>query len=137
MSGVAAATQVEDRRAGVLAVDDHPSFIALLRDLVRATRRLQIVGEADCGERAVDLACELKPDLVLMDVRMPGLGGVEAGRRIKAALPSTVLIFISTTRPDELPSEVEQAGADATFWKSELHPDSLDEIWARRAGGGD
>jgi two-component system invasion response regulator UvrY len=95
---------------------------------------LRIVGEADCGEQAVDLACELEPDIVLMDVRMPGLGGIEAGRRIKVALSKTVLIFISTTRPVELPLEIDQTGADATVWKSELHPDSLDAIWLRHGG---
>jgi DNA-binding NarL/FixJ family response regulator len=131
MSGANAPSPVEDRRGGVLAVDDDPPFLALLHDVVRATCHLQVVGEADCGERAVDLAGELKPDVVLMDVRMPGLGGIEAARQIKAALPVTLLILISTTRPDELRSEVDEVGADAIVWKSELHPDWLDEIWRR------
>jgi two-component system invasion response regulator UvrY len=72
---------------------------------------------------------EFKPEIVLIDVRMPGLGGIEAARRIKAILPGTLLILISTTRPNELPHEIEQVGVDVIVWKSELHPDWLDEIW--------
>lgn len=131
MSRAAAPTPVEERRGGVLAVDDHPSFRALLNELVGRTSHLQIVGEADSGERAVALAAEIRPEIVLMDVRMPGLGGIEAGRRIKAVLPDTLLILISTTRPDELGPDVNEVGADAVVWKSELHPVWLDELWRR------
>ena len=131
MSEVAAPAPVEERRAGVLAVDDHPSFRALLNDLVERTSHLQIVGEADSGEGAVALAAQIRPEIVLMDVRMPGLGGIEAGRRIKAVLPDTLLILISTTRPDELGPDVNEVHADAVVWKSELHPVWLDELWRR------
>jgi DNA-binding NarL/FixJ family response regulator len=131
MSEVAAPAPVEERRAGVLAVDDHPSFRVLLSELVGRTSHLRIVGEADSGEGAVTLAAELRPEVVLMDVRMPGLGGIEAARRIKAVLPDTVLILISTARPDELGPDVNEVGADAVVWKSELHPDWLDELWRR------
>jgi DNA-binding NarL/FixJ family response regulator len=131
MSEVAAPAQVEERRAGVLAVDDHPAFRALLSELVGRTSHLRLVGEADSGEGAVTLAAELRPEVVLMDVRMPGLGGIEAARRIKAVLPDTVLILISTARPDELGPDVDKVGADAVIWKSELRPDWLDELWRR------
>ena len=93
------------QRARVLAVDDDPPFLALLRDLVCATAELELVAEVDCGERAVDVATELQPDIVLIDVRMPGLGGIEAAERIKASLPATLIVLISTTHPDELPRE--------------------------------
>jgi DNA-binding NarL/FixJ family response regulator len=131
MSGDTEATPVEDRRARVLAVDDHAQSLAVLRDVVSATGRLDLVGEAECGEQAVDLAWELKPDIVLMDVRMPGLGGIEAARRIKASLPWTVMVLVSATRPDELTVELDDSVVDAVIWKNELHPDWLDEIWRR------
>src|SRR5262245_1408363 len=124
-------TPVEDGRGRVLAVEDHPPSLALLQALVRATYCLEIVGEADCGEQAVDLAWELKPDMVLMGVRMGGLGGIEAARRIKVSLPWTLVILVSNTRPDKIALDVEQTVSDAVIWKAELHPNWLDEIWRR------
>jgi CheY-like chemotaxis protein len=69
--------------------------------------------------------------MVLMDVRMPGLVGIEAARRIKTAQPSTLVVLISTARPDELPLETEESFVDAVVWKSKLEPKLLDEIWLR------
>lgn len=117
------------RRGRVLAVDDDAPFLALLRDVLRATGELEAVGEADSGERAVEAARELAPDVVLMDVRMPGLGGIAAAKRIKAGRPSTFVVLISTAHPDELGFERDDTVADALVWKSELAPQLLDEIW--------
>jgi DNA-binding NarL/FixJ family response regulator len=119
------------RRGRVLAVDDDAPFLALLRDVVRATGALEAVGEADSGELAVEAARELAPDVVLMDVRMPGLGGIAAARRIKASRPSTFVVLISTAHPDELAFEGDDTVADAVIWKSELGPQLLDQIWLR------
>src|SRR5262245_24650085 len=90
---------VEAGRARVLAVDDDASFLALLRDLVRATTHLELAGEAPSGERAIDAARELRPDMVLMDVWMPGIGGLEAAKVIKAAGRPPLIVMISTTHP--------------------------------------
>ena len=86
-------------RARVLAVDDQPSFLALLRELVRATSHLELVGEAESGERAVAVAGELRPEMVLMDLNMPGVGGLKAAELIEAADPSTLTVLISAIRP--------------------------------------
>ena len=120
-----------DWGARVLAVDDQPSFRAVVRDVVELARDLVLVAEADCGESAVALANELRPDMVLMDVRMPGVGGVAAANAIKTKSPSTVVVLVSTTRPDDLPSEVEDCLADEVLWKTDLRPRLLDEIWRR------
>jgi DNA-binding NarL/FixJ family response regulator len=117
------------RRAGVLAVDDNAPFLELLADIVAASTQLESVGEARSGEQAVELARALEPNVVLIDVRMPGLGGVAAAKQIKARRPSTVVALISTTHPDELPAEAGECGADAVVWKSDLDPALLDEIW--------
>src|SRR6187551_309112 len=90
------------RPARVLAVDDDPSFLALLCDVVDAASELELVGESDCGTDALAKAEELRPDVVLMDVRMPELDGISATARIKALLPSTVVVLVSVTHPDEL-----------------------------------
>jgi len=116
-------------RARVLAVDDDASFLALLREVVNGTRHLQIAGEARSGERAVTAAQELRPDAVLMDVRMPGIGGITAGEAIKAAHPSTLVVMISAIHPDEIPRQACEDFAAAVLWKSTLEPRTLDEIW--------
>jgi Response regulator receiver domain len=71
--------------ARVLAVDDHPPFLVIVRELLRATRYLDGVGEAGSGEEAVEVARRLRPALVLMDVRMPGMGGVAPAKLINEA----------------------------------------------------
>ncbi len=119
----------------VLAVDDQASFRQVLRRLVEATASLRSVGEADSGEEAVALAAELEPDLVVMDVRMPGIGGIEAARRIKELRPATLVLLVSTTHPDHLPGAVDESGADGILSKGELRPHVLDELWQRAQDG--
>src|SRR5215470_7108650 len=84
-----------------VVVDDRPNFRLLLRRLVEATS-FEFAAEADSGERAVAVARVLHPDLVLMDVEMPGLGGIEAARLIKRDLPATVVVLVSADHPDDL-----------------------------------
>jgi two-component system, NarL family, invasion response regulator UvrY len=71
-----------DPAVGVLAVDDDPRFLEVAREVICATPGFETVGVAATGEAAVSLAWMLRPQLVLMDVRMPGIGGIEAARRI-------------------------------------------------------
>jgi two-component system, NarL family, invasion response regulator UvrY len=115
----------------VLAVDDRPVFLELLRDVVGATESLTAVGEASSGEAAIDMAAWLRPDVVVMDVRMPGIGGIAAARRIKHEYPRTVIVFVSSTHPDELGRRIHEDLADAIIWKSELEPEQLDAVWRR------
>ncbi len=122
---------VRRRRGRVLAVDDHALFLAVLREVIGATAELEEVGVARSGEGAIEAARELEPDMVLMDVWMPGLGGIAAARQIKACRPSTLMVLISTARPDEVPLEAEDVFADAVICKSELDPRLLDDIWLR------
>jgi DNA-binding NarL/FixJ family response regulator len=121
-------------RARVLAVDDDVSFLVLLRELVRATAHLEIAGEANSGERAIVAARELWPDIVLMDVRMPGMGGIKAAELIKQARRATLIVMISTTHPDEIPRKACDSFAGAVLWKSALEPTVLDEIWLQLPG---
>jgi DNA-binding NarL/FixJ family response regulator len=116
----------------VLTVDDQPHFRSALRALVEATSGLVLAGEADCGEAAVALVRELQPDVVLRDVRLPGLGGVEATNVIKHLRPETIVVLVSTTHPDDLGRDARECGADGVVWKGDLRPKLLDDIWARR-----
>jgi DNA-binding NarL/FixJ family response regulator len=119
----------DSAEAGVLVVDDRPAFLEAARELVRATRGLVVVGEASSAEEALELVEQLKPKLVLMDVSMPGIGGVGAARRIKAAHPSTIVALVSTTRPQDLSRDTEKCPADALLWKNDLRPSVLAEVW--------
>lgn len=112
----------------VIAVDDHAAFRGAVHRLIAATPNLVLVGEADSGERAVALARELVPDVALIDVRMPGMGGIAAARAIKGFNDAILVVLISTTHPDELPREAHDAG-DEVVWKGDLRPGLLEEIW--------
>ena len=92
---------------------------------------LEVVGEARTGEGAIAAAQDLEPDMVLMDVQMPGIGGLTAAEAIKASRPSTVMVLISTMHPDELPPRAAGSRVDAVIWKSVLEPELLDDIWLR------
>ncbi len=120
----------------MLAVDDQLSFRDVLRDVLRRTERLECVAEANSGEAAIELVQRLEPDVVLLDVRMPGLGGIGAARWIRARHPATLVILISTAHPDDLPGEARASGADALIWKSELEPKLLDRIWRQLRSAG-
>ena len=112
-------------------VDDQPIFLRAVRQLIDATAGMFVVGEATRGEEAIELVQKLQPDLVLMDVCMPGLGGIQAAREIKAAHPSTIVALLSTTHPDELSCQAGSCPADARIWKSDLRPRVLEEVWQR------
>jgi two-component system invasion response regulator UvrY len=122
---------VVDQATSVIAVDDRPAFLDVVRTVVRATPGMVMVAEANCGEQAVELVEEMRPDLVVMDVRMPGIGGLGATRKIKAAHPSTIVALISTCSPEDLPAETDGSAADAVICKRDLRPAVLTELWQR------
>ena len=119
--------------ARVLTVDDQEGFRAIIGRLVDAARGMDLMAEADSGEGAVAVARELVPDMVVMDVVMPGIGGIEAARMIKAEQPAIVVVLVSTTHPDDLPREAAESGVDDIVWKPDLRPSLLESIWRRCA----
>ena len=120
---------------GVLIVDDQPPFLVAARRLVASTPGFEFVGEATSGEGAVTLAAALHPDLVLMDVRMPGLGGLAAASRITAARSAEAVVLVSTDPQDVPAAAAEGCGALAVIGKQHLRPSSLTALWQRRAAG--
>ena len=85
----------------VLLVDDHPMVRAGLATLISTTEDLQIVGEAENGEQAVSMAPDLLPDVILMDLSMPGIGGVEATRRILERQPQVHVVVLTSFADQE------------------------------------
>ena len=94
-----------------MTVDDQEVFRELARQVVEATPGFESLGEVASGEEAIPAVAELNPDMVVIDVRMPGMGGVEAARRIAAAHPDTVVVLISVEDPMDIPSDAEASGA--------------------------
>ncbi len=116
----------------VLVVDDQAPFRMAAKAVVRRMDGFEVVGEATDGEEAVAMAVALHPALVLMDINMPGMNGVEATRRIMAEEPHTVVILCSTYTPQDLPPDAASSGALAYVNKEEFGPSELVRIWAER-----
>jgi two-component system invasion response regulator UvrY len=101
----------------VLVVDDQRLFRRAAVALVRSVFELELVGEAESGEQAVELAAILRPELVLMDVRLPGIDGAEATRRILEELPDTRIVLVSSYEANDLPAAIGVCGALALIRK--------------------
>lgn len=116
--------------ARVLAVDDSEVFRDVADSVVSGTTGLRLVGTAASGEEAIQLLPHLQPDLVLLDVHMPGIGGLETARIIGRDSPQTVVVLVSA-EPDGLAAAAESVGAVAILGKVELSPDLLDQLWLK------
>ncbi|WCB93088.1 Response regulator UvrY [Baekduia alba] len=119
----------------VLIVDDQEVFRRVARGLLLATAGFEQIGEASCGEDALALAAELHPDLVLLDVRMPGMDGIETARRLAAVVPDTVVALVSLDGPADLPSTIDDASAATQIRKQDLSPQKLRDVWRAHGSG--
>lgn len=115
----------------VLVVDDQPFFRDAARAVLDALTGFRAVAEASSGSEAVRVVAQLRPELVLIDVRMPGMSGVEAARRIMDAHPETVVVLISTDDLTDAVLTVRSCGAAAFARKQDLAPSFLRALWAR------
>ncbi len=115
----------------VLIVDDQEPFRLAARAVVEATDDFEVVGEAESGEASLQLAGDLHPDLVLMDVNLPGINGIEATRRIREAADGNapVVLVLSTYEASEYGPQAEAAGAAGFISKGEFSPERLLEAW--------
>jgi two-component system, NarL family, invasion response regulator UvrY len=113
----------------VLTVDDQVVFRNAACDVITATPGFESVGDAESGEQALAAVERLRPELVLLDVRMPGCGGIEAARRITAAHPETVVVLISIEDSEEFADDAHASGAAALVRKQDFGPALLRSIW--------
>lgn len=111
--------------ASVIVVDDHPLARRAASALVRSSDSLELVGAAASGAEALELAERLNPDVVIMDVRMPDLDGIETTRLLLARLPHLRVILISTERAADLPPDLTECGAAGFLTKQNLTLDTL------------
>lgn len=120
-----------ERDVRVLIVDDQPPFLEAARMVVEMTDGFEVVGEAVNGEEGVATARTLRPDLVLMDVQMPGIDGLEATRRIRKIVDPPFVVVMSTHESGDYRETALAAGAFAFVPKSEFSMNALEELWGQ------
>ena len=118
----------------VLTIDDSDRFLRAAHELICATPGFRPVAEAASGLEGLEAAERLLPDLVLIDVRMPIMDGIETARRLSAARPDTVILLVSAEEAVDLPVAVRSCGAAALVRKQDLRPALLRRLWADHGG---
>jgi two-component system invasion response regulator UvrY len=127
MTGTDAALP-SDSPIGVLIVDDQPPFRAVARTLVSLLKGWQVVGEVATGEDAVAAASVVDPHVVLMDINLPGISGIEATRKIVESAPLTRVLLVSTYAAADLPADALSCGAVGYVRKEDLSPQVLRDL---------
>jgi DNA-binding NarL/FixJ family response regulator len=125
---------VSDPRS-VLVVDDQAPFRLAARAVLRRLDGFEFAGEAKSGSEAVELVAALRPALVLMDIHMPEMNGIEATRRIVAQDPGIAVILCSTHDPKDLPADAVSSGAIAYVSKEHLSAVTIRDLWEGRMSG--
>jgi DNA-binding NarL/FixJ family response regulator len=123
--------QPATRSVRVLTIDDQPIFRALAREVIEATPGFASVGEAADGESGIEAVGRLGPDLVLLDVRMPGINGIEVARRLVTMHPEVAVVLISIEERIDVPSAA-QLDAIPLVRKQDFGPRLLRRLWAER-----
>jgi two-component system invasion response regulator UvrY len=121
------------KTVSVLIVDDQLPFRAVARTVIGLTAGFEVSGEAESGEEAVAVAAQQDPDLVLMDINLPGINGIEATRRIRATQPDIAVILLSTYSEADLPDDARDCGAIAYVHKEDFGPALVRELWQQHS----
>ena len=123
-----------DQPLRVLVADDHPLFREGLRAMLASTPEMEFVGEASTGEEAISLAAELQPDVIVMDIQMPGVGGIEATRRIVESNPHVHVLVVTMFEDDATVFAAMRAGARGYVLKGANYRETLRAIGAIGSG---
>ena len=117
----------------VLIVDDQPPFRLAARAVVESVDGFVVVDSVETAERAIERIDDLRPDLVLMDLNLPGMDGVQASRQLRDTHPGVVVVLLSSYDAAEFADLIDDCGAAAYVPKSSFGPDRLEAVWARTA----
>jgi DNA-binding NarL/FixJ family response regulator len=117
----------------VVIVDDQPPYREAARLVFDILDDFEVVGEAVSGEDALEVVASLAPDLVVMDINLPGMNGVEATRRLLADHPGVVALLVSTYEAEDVPADAASSGALAYVHKEHLDGDLVEELWRDRS----
>ena len=117
--------RVTEEPVDVLIVDDQRPFRSVARTVVNLVGGWRVAAEAETGEDAVDAAERVRPGVVLMDINLPGISGIEATRRIMASHPGTTVVLLSTYTAADLPADATTCGATTYLNKEDLTPATL------------
>lgn len=118
----------------ILIADDHPMYRKGLRTILETVDDMEVVGEATNGQEAIDLCKQVSPDVILMDIRMPGVNGVEAARQIKKDHPDVHILFLTMHQDDTSVITAMKTGARGYFLKDADKDEILRAIRAVAAG---
>ena len=118
----------------ILIADDHPLLREALCQVFSNQKDMEIVGQAGNGEEAIDLASQLKPDILVMDIMMPKFDGLEASRQIKKITPNTAILILTAYDDDNYVLGLLEAGATGYLMKSAKGQDLIEAVRAVRAG---
>jgi two-component system invasion response regulator UvrY len=121
--------EMAEERVRVWVVDDQASFRRATAATVAASEDFAMAGNCETGESAIELIPDGSAGIVVMDIHMPGMGGIEATRRLRAAHPDLVVLLTSTYDVEDLPPGVADCGAAAYLHKEDLSPELLSRIW--------
>jgi two-component system invasion response regulator UvrY len=113
----------------VLTVDDHAPFLKVAHELMRATPGFESAGEASSAEEGLAAADAEHPDLVLVDIHMPGMGGIELAQRLKQSGNGPVVVLITAQDLAQLPAAARTCGAAEVIGKQQLGPATLRRLW--------
>jgi DNA-binding NarL/FixJ family response regulator len=119
----------------VLVVDDQALFRRVMSAVVDETEGFVLVGRAESGEESIMAARALHPDLILMDVNLPGIDGMEATRRLREDTTTAAVVLLSTYDEDDWDGQAQECGAVAYVAKSAFGPDKLTTVWAVTGNG--
>ncbi|MGJ7909922.1 response regulator [Neobacillus sp. LXY-1] len=119
----------------ILLADDHPLFRGGVRNLIQTTDDLDVIGEAATGEEAIELAMSLKPDVIVMDIRMPGINGMEATKKIKESQPEIKILIVTMLKNDKSVFTAMQMGASGYVLKDAGEMELLHSIRVIGNGG--
>jgi DNA-binding NarL/FixJ family response regulator len=120
----------------VLLVDDHESFRRRAAAVVEATDGFLVAACAGSGEEALDVAATVRPQLVLMDINLPGIDGLAATRRLRALAQPPVVVLLSGYDEQDIQRSARACGAAAYVAKSSFASERLEAVWAEVAGSG-